>query len=120
MPDNTYHVNASGNSFVHVGDNYQTSGNKTSSETSRCWDPLTVQPGDAQRGKLLDRLLPNWQSNKSLELYWDHNQARRKHVDKTCEWIYEAIEFQAWILERNGVLWLHGLPGCGKTVLRYS
>ena len=53
-------------------------------------------------------------------MYWDHNEARQKRVGKTCEWIFEVAEFKSWVLGTNGVLWLHGLPGCGKTVLRYS
>ncbi|KAH7327752.1 hypothetical protein B0I35DRAFT_640 [Stachybotrys elegans] len=97
MPSDTYHINASGNSFVHVGDNHQSE--------------------DTQHAKLLKHLLPNWESNKSLELNWDHNQAKQKHIGNTGEWVREHDKFQSWLCEPKSVLWFYGIAGCGKTVL---
>ncbi|KAL6915593.1 hypothetical protein FSST1_007088 [Fusarium sambucinum] len=38
---------------------------------------------------------------------------------KTCEWLVKEADFQNWSKteKSSSVLWVHGRPGCGKTVL---
>ncbi|KAI9150697.1 Glutathione transporter [Paramyrothecium foliicola] len=48
----------------------------------------------------------------------NHMAARRKHQPETGKWIFEQHEFKAWNQAKGGeVLWLHGIPGAGKTIL---
>lgn len=38
----------------------------------------------------------------------------------TCRWFHDSELYQSWELRRNSFLWLHGLSGCGKTILASS
>ncbi|KAJ2996238.1 hypothetical protein NUW58_g1038 [Xylaria curta] len=98
MSGNTYHIDAGGHSLVNIGDSYHS--------------------GTKNREALLNLLLPSWKSSGSLDLSWDHLQAKKKRiVDKTGEWILDSGAFKPWRLEPGSFLWLHGIAGCGKTVL---
>jgi hypothetical protein len=39
-----------------------------------------------------------------------------KRYEDTCAWIFSEKTYQDWV-ETNGVLWIRGGPGCGKSVL---
>ena len=43
--------------------------------------------------------------------------ARKKHEDQTGEWFTKGEEYRKWTKNTNSFLWLHGIPGCGKTIL---
>ncbi|WYZ41181.1 hypothetical protein EsH8_V_000076 [Colletotrichum jinshuiense] len=45
------------------------------------------------------------------------NHARKLRQEGTCAWLLETPIFKAWVLGSRQHLWLHGLAGCGKTVL---
>lgn len=47
----------------------------------------------------------------------NHNAAKEKHLEGTGQWFLESNEFLTWIASPNSALWLHGIPGCGKTIL---
>lgn len=50
----------------------------------------------------------------------DYEYFQSRWMPGSCEWILLRSEFQAWLAEDSGlsrVLWLHGVPGCGKSVL---
>src|SRR5205809_5295115 len=49
----------------------------------------------------------------------NHVAARGKREPTTGTWLLESAEFVAWRNAPNSFLWLCGIPGCGKTVLRY-
>jgi hypothetical protein len=63
------------------------------------------------------------QSHKNI-LQWltkvdpssNHNEACKKHEPGTGEWFINSHEFSYWMLPGCS-LWLHGIPGAGKTVL---
>ncbi|KAI0506304.1 ankyrin repeat-containing domain protein [Xylaria bambusicola] len=43
--------------------------------------------------------------------------ARVRHED-TCLWVQECGAFKKWFIENTEpCLWMHGIPGCGKTVI---
>ncbi|KAI3332233.1 hypothetical protein HD806DRAFT_186541 [Xylariaceae sp. AK1471] len=48
-----------------------------------------------------------------------HNEAFQKHEGHTSAWLFKAPEWNAWIRHEKSdrVLWIHGIPGAGKTVL---
>ncbi|CUS10700.1 unnamed protein product, partial [Tuber aestivum] len=35
----------------------------------------------------------------------------------TGNWLLEGRDYMDWKEGRGGVFWLHGIPGCGKSVL---
>lgn len=48
----------------------------------------------------------------------NHNAARRKHEPKTGDWLLQSDTFRLWQKEGAQIMWLNGIPGAGKTVLR--
>jgi hypothetical protein len=47
----------------------------------------------------------------------NHAIAREKHQPTTGDWFLESDSFLTWSDANNASLWLHGIPGAGKTVL---
>jgi Cdc6-like AAA superfamily ATPase len=47
----------------------------------------------------------------------NHNKALRQHHDGTSIWFVHGDIFKEWKKQTSSFLWLHGIPGCGKTVL---
>lgn len=45
-----------------------------------------------------------------------NNALKARHV-KTGTWLIESEVFLHWTLNAGSLLWLHGIPGCGKTIL---
>ena len=43
--------------------------------------------------------------------------ARKKHEGETGKWFTKGEEYSKWKDSSNSFLWLHGMPGCGKTIL---
>ncbi|KAH7145573.1 hypothetical protein B0J13DRAFT_323366 [Dactylonectria estremocensis] len=48
-----------------------------------------------------------------------HNSAFRKHERHTCAWFLQTLEWKSWVNSTRStrLLWIHGIPGSGKTVL---
>ncbi|KAI0161909.1 ankyrin repeat-containing domain protein [Hypoxylon sp. FL1284] len=46
-----------------------------------------------------------------------HNELRRKRAKDTGLWLLNSDAFQAWYDSDGSSFWLHGIPGCGKSVL---
>ncbi|KAK4500778.1 hypothetical protein PRZ48_008969 [Zasmidium cellare] len=47
----------------------------------------------------------------------NHEEARRKHEQGTGGWLLTSEEYKDWVSGDSGPLWLHGKPGCCKTIL---
>jgi Cdc6-like AAA superfamily ATPase len=47
----------------------------------------------------------------------NHNSACQIHEFNTGQWLTNSPEYTEWISGRSQFLWLHGIPGAGKTVL---
>ncbi|KAL2062775.1 hypothetical protein VTL71DRAFT_5847 [Oculimacula yallundae] len=46
-----------------------------------------------------------------------HMRACRSREEGTSEWLLQHEKFKSWRSMPSSSLWLHGIPGCGKTVL---
>jgi len=48
-----------------------------------------------------------------------HNLARKQHESHTCEWVLRIPQWKSWLKSREShrFLWIHGIPGAGKTIL---
>ncbi|SRR6266536_3720905 len=66
-----------------------------------------------QRQKILHWL-------KGADPTTNHNAAQRSREPNTGEWLIQSEAFQAWMSAQGELLWLHGIPGSGKTILRYA
>ena len=49
----------------------------------------------------------------------NHHRAREQRQADTGLWFVHGEDFAHWKDDQASFLWLHGIPGCGKTVLRY-
>ena len=56
-----------------------------------------------------------WISN--LDPSIAYTQAHRKRHPGTGQWFVDSDKFAEWKSRSSGFLWLHEIPGCGKTIL---
>ena len=63
----------------------------------------------------LDEKLGKWLSAPDPSS--NHNEACAKRQATTGDWFIQSSNFAKWKEDRNSLLWLHGIPGCGKTIL---
>jgi hypothetical protein len=47
----------------------------------------------------------------------NYHKAHGQRQDETGLWLLESERFTAWKVDAASHLWLHGIPGCGKTIL---
>jgi hypothetical protein len=47
----------------------------------------------------------------------NHNAACERREPLTGNWLLQSDDFTKWKREPKQLLWLHGIPGCGKTIL---
>jgi Cdc6-like AAA superfamily ATPase len=47
----------------------------------------------------------------------NYNKALEQRQKGTGQWLLRSSAFQKWQTDRQSFLWLHGIPGCGKTIL---
>ena len=47
----------------------------------------------------------------------NHYKACQAQQQKTGRWLLESSSYTNWKNQKSSFLWLHGIPGCGKTVL---
>jgi ankyrin repeat domain-containing protein 50 len=65
------------------------------------------------------------QSKRAAILTWyktsdpeqNHKVSRSKHEPDTAKWIFDIKDFRNWKDNSGESLWIHGIPGAGKTVL---
>ncbi|KAL8723878.1 MAG: hypothetical protein Q9166_008232 [cf. Caloplaca sp. 2 TL-2023] len=46
-----------------------------------------------------------------------HNAACKKKVRSTGDWFLKSQQYADWKVGPHSLRWLHGIPGCGKTIL---
>ncbi|KAH7379601.1 hypothetical protein BKA66DRAFT_550433 [Pyrenochaeta sp. MPI-SDFR-AT-0127] len=46
-----------------------------------------------------------------------HEQSCQRHEKRTCEWVHRVDQWNDWLHRQRRLLWIHGIPGAGKTVL---
>ena len=46
-----------------------------------------------------------------------HHNAQKVYEPGTADWIFRTSEWKAWFNGDQRFLWIHGIPGAGKTVL---
>ncbi|KAK5140518.1 hypothetical protein LTR32_006705, partial [Rachicladosporium monterosium] len=55
-----------------------------------------------------------------VDVSTNYNEARTQHHLGTGRWFLESEEYIQWKTHDRDVLWLHGIPGCGKTIMSSS
>ncbi|KAI1479017.1 hypothetical protein F4774DRAFT_419115 [Daldinia eschscholtzii] len=73
----------------------------------RISDQLTVE---------VRRQIFDWLSSVRYKI--THQVERKHRLPDSGTWMFNTPEYQSWINSSvSGTLWLHGMPGCGKTKL---
>ncbi|EPS35493.1 hypothetical protein H072_11050 [Dactylellina haptotyla CBS 200.50] len=57
----------------------------------------------------------NWYKTSDPEQ--NHKICRASHQPATCAWVFETEIFQSWSQGDGEHLWIHGIPGAGKTII---
>ncbi|KAF2793620.1 hypothetical protein K505DRAFT_195201, partial [Melanomma pulvis-pyrius CBS 109.77] len=65
-----------------------------------------------ERSKIL-----NWLSGTDPST--NFNTARKKHEKDTGKWLLHSEQFQSWKKTDGQIMWLYGIPGAGKTIIRF-
>lgn len=47
----------------------------------------------------------------------NYNEAKKKRHKDTCQWFIQSETFEEWKTTPSSFIWIHGLVGCGKTIL---
>jgi hypothetical protein len=62
------------------------------------------------------RKIFDWLSSVRYKV--QHLTERKNRLPESGRWMFESPEYQNWMESSiSGTLWLHGMPGCGKTKL---
>lgn len=80
--------------------------------------------GDVQDTKNVVKDLEFEQKREKIE-HWlsppnpstNYNNALKQRHEGTGLWFLQSDKFAKWKTQRNSLLWLYGIPGCGKTIL---
>lgn len=75
-------------------------------------DKLNDMNTREERSKIL-----NWLSGTDPST--NFNTARKKHEKDTGKWLLHSEKFQSWKKTNGHIMWLYGIPGAGKTILRF-
>ncbi|KAF8424851.1 ankyrin repeat-containing domain protein [Tirmania nivea] len=71
---------------------------------------------DSKEGDERRRAVLNWLSQSDFED--THQRHYKKRFGSTGKWLLDDLQFTNWVNQSNsGLLWCHGTPGAGKTVL---
>ncbi|KAK7753946.1 hypothetical protein SLS62_004044 [Diatrype stigma] len=80
------------------------------------WQGGLLQAMWVQSARERDVKVLQWISDVSYES--DLNNVREGRVPGTCQWLLEHPTYEEWLDQADsGILWLHGIPGAGKTNL---
>ena len=71
-----------------------------------------------RKGQYREKIVA-WLSNVEVGVSWsNHEDARRKHESGTGGWLVGGSGvYEGWKGEAGGLLWIWGMPGCGKTIM---
>ncbi|KAI9717311.1 MAG: hypothetical protein M1812_004838 [Candelaria pacifica] len=88
--------------------------------------PQHIETATADIIEGVEQLKATSRRNEQREIYdWlaktdpasNFNAARQLHEASTGNWFIKGKDYPAWKATPNSFLWLHGIPGSGKTVL---
>lgn len=83
---------------------------------SRLKDAIALKSNGGQEAKLL--AIKDWITAPDPST--NHHKAIKQRQADTGLWLLESKEFAKWKNSPASRLWLHGIPGCGKTILSSS
>ena len=82
-------------------------------ETTQRLQKTSIQTAEAQRHAELMR----WVCPYDVDPFDNFQAAIERRQPGTGTWLTDYEDFKSWSQHDDGIFWLRGLPGCGKTVL---
>ena len=64
-----------------------------------------------------DEQIRSWLKENAPDSSLNHCMAREKYTTGTGKWLLESQTFTSWLNEEKRALWIHGIPGAGKTII---
>ncbi|KAF7539331.1 hypothetical protein G7054_g2214 [Neopestalotiopsis clavispora] len=64
-----------------------------------------------------EMMVLEWLSSKDVNFSSLQNESQQTHTAGTGQWLLDHRSYQNWRDREPGLLWLHGVAGCGKTIL---
>ncbi|KAF2647623.1 hypothetical protein K491DRAFT_699509 [Lophiostoma macrostomum CBS 122681] len=61
------------------------------------------------------RKICNWIQNTDPSPI--HHMSCERYEEHTCKWIHQVAQWKDWLHLQRRLIWVHGIPGAGKTVL---
>ncbi|KAF7976885.1 hypothetical protein HWV62_5427 [Athelia sp. TMB] len=74
-----------------------------------------TDPSVKGKASIFEKAIHKWMAAPDSSA--NYKDAREKHKQGTGSWLVDGDDFQRWKDCSGSVLWLHGGPGCGKTIL---
>jgi hypothetical protein len=73
---------------------------------------------DYRKGQYKEKIV-QWLANVEAGVNWNnHDDARKKHEPETGAWLLDKSSvYQEWKEAAGDLLWIWGMPGCGKTIM---
>ncbi|EKM54837.1 uncharacterized protein PHACADRAFT_197262 [Phanerochaete carnosa HHB-10118-sp] len=94
-----------GNNVMKLGDDVEAVGNNVADLQATGAKSLNLH---------LDKDIQDWLAPPDPSQ--THEERRTSHLTGTCMWFFDS-KFEEWKNSNNGVYWIHGNPGTGKSVL---
>ncbi|KAL2215240.1 hypothetical protein M432DRAFT_554038, partial [Thermoascus aurantiacus ATCC 26904] len=63
----------------------------------------------------LRRQIRNWLD--PVDTFSFHKLLQKQRQPGTGKWFFNSLEFTQWKTQPSSFLWVHGMPGCGKSIL---
>jgi hypothetical protein len=87
---------------------------KLSQDIKDSVDQLNKHHNDQEFRERRDKIL-TWLDKSDPRV--NHGDSRRKHEHGTGNWFLESKAFNEWKTTLGSFLWLHGIPGAGKSII---
>jgi hypothetical protein len=87
-------------------------------------DDVNEIRGDVKDARSTVRDMASKQKRESIERWLspsdastNYNKALQQRQEGTGLWFLQTPTYAQWKTQQNSTMWLHGIPGCGKTIL---
>lgn len=75
---------------------------------------INSRNGDQDRAARVEKI---YQWLAGIDPSSNYQQALRQRQGKAGLWLIDSEDYRKWKTESSSFLWLHGIPGSGKTIL---
>ncbi|KAI4519398.1 hypothetical protein K525DRAFT_249559 [Schizophyllum commune Loenen D] len=74
--------------------------------------------GEQREREIMQKEITKWLGPVNND--WKHAMVAESRQEGTCGWLFAHPVYRRWVGQNCGLLWMHGIPGYGKTTLASS